>query len=242
MVRLDKRFRPGLALGIMLLAAPAFGQDGPLTTLMRPAPLSRQNQLFGDNPLTNTDRLSGEDSLSGQQNSRGRAAADPAKPGDEAAACDPARRRPTVPSLASGGSGPGEYGRFVDTGRTESAKPPASAPRPSSAAPSDRPLYGGTDRPLWNEGAPSAARQGPPRPGASARADRDAPTNGTRGDDATAESRVAPAAGVDRPLWAEPGDTYAAPADPCATDASTRRAGVATQPTQSLFFGTIPAR
>lgn len=60
-----------------------------------------------------------------------------------------------APSVFGGGSGPGDYGRYLPNAPassiTASAAPrPAGSPARSPGV--DRPLYGGTDRPLWSTG------------------------------------------------------------------------------------------
>lgn len=213
-------------LGMTLLASPVMAQDRPLTTLMRPQPLSRtdalsrQSRLFGEDPLANVDALAGTGSLSNRPPATRRTDA-AGKPGGTATACDPrtsAGRRPAF-GVATGGSGPGEYGRFVDGGRGTATKPPAGTARATSTVPADRPLYGGTGRPLWRDGAPAK------------------PATTARNDAAAEESPGStidpvPTPGVDRPLWTDAGGTRAA-ADPC----EERAAGIPGASTQTLFFG-----
>ena len=219
---------------LVVLAAPALAQDRPLTTLMRPAPLSRQaplgqsdplsqpDRLFNDNGLSSVDPLTGDDSLAGQRADRRQVAGPPGargKPGDDPAGCASragSRREAALPNASGSGSGPGEYERFVGTGRSGAAKP--------AATPGERSLYGGTDRPLWNTL--------PPGPAAPAPRPAGAPTMAR-------ERAVAPAPGVDRPLWAESGASRPA-ADPC--DPATRRAGLPASPNQTLFLKTTPPR
>lgn len=231
-----------VAVGLVLLATPALAQDPPLTTLLvpHPSPLTRVDPLAGPDrlfegaPLTNENALGGEGSLSNPRPVRRPRAGDLADPADDpvaaanqvhrpAAGCDPqteGSRRPGAPNVAAGGSGPGEYARFVPAGRTGAAKPPARAARPSAAVPGDRPLYGGVDRPLWNQSSPSTPRE--------------TPSDGAAASDAPAAPATA-SAGVDQPLWGEP-------AAPCDADPATRRAGAARPPSETLLFGTGPAR
>ena len=224
-----------MALGLTLLAAPAFAQDAPLTTLMRPQPLAGQTRLGGGDPLARPDRLSGErslsntDALAGEDSLSGQRVASGGKPG-ETVACDArasgAARTGRQAGIAVGGSGPGEYGRFVETER------PAPSKRTAAAAPAyypgtaDRPLVGGTDRPLWGDpSARGAAKPGPARAAATGAG------AGAIGAPATAPAATA---SVDRPLWETEAAGRPGGAEPCSTAAA--------PPTQTLFFNTGPAR
>lgn len=221
--RLDLSVAAALALAV--LAGPALAQDGPLTTLMRPQPLAgpsslgrnddltRSEQLFGDDPLASVNALSGTGSLSNQRPAT--RPADPAKPGKEAAGCDPRTTARPAFGLGSGGSGPGEYSRFVDNGRGADGKQPEAAAERPGTPPGDRPLYGGTDRPLWNDGTPSPARRGAARARVAGET-RQRPAGGTR-QAAGSDAPAGPAPAFDRPLWGDAVPAPSAAAVPCQT-------------------------
>ncbi len=114
----------------------------------------------------------------------------------------------TGPSLYGGGSGPGDYGRYVPgappagaPGQASAGAAPAAATTPATAG--DRPLYGGNDRPLWSAGqqprTPVAGPRGKAGSPAEAAAERDP------GDATTPQPNALPAPVRDRPLWAEKG-------------------------------------
>ena len=122
-------------------------------------------------------------------------------PCDRAGAASPGggATAPTRPSLYGSGSGPGGYGQYIP------GAPPPTDPsgNKQSAAAADRPLYGGTERPLWDTGARRpAAAAAKPAPTTTA-------SSGEPGKDpasaAPAPPSMIPAPVRDRPLWVEGG-------------------------------------
>ncbi len=171
----------------LLWAGPALAQvpPEPFDSLLRPSPLSSPNALSGPNALTRPDALSSPNPLS---------TPDPLSQPDlllqgGKTPCDrttasrqdagPSARRPggrSAAPLAYGGTGPGEYGRFVpglatprlptqpDTpGQPRRPEAPATPPL-STMAPTnpfgwgDRPLIAGTVPAGRGEAAPGADR------------------------------------------------------------------------------------
>ena len=181
-------------------------QDGPLTTLLQPQKLDRSRPLLRPEESGSAESASGR----GAPCTRQSRAAGPA------------------PSVLGGGSGPGDYGRFLpsapstaspSTAATSTAATPNAATRPGSAsAPAgaapparapgvDRPLYGGTDRPLWDTGDRRPVTAGKPAP--SSDTERTATATAT-----AAPAGTAPAPPRDRPLWGD--GSLMASADPAA--------------------------
>lgn len=211
--------RFGAIVGIALLLgvapqAPAAAQpllpDSPLATLLQPQKLDRSRPLLPQRDLT------------GSQADRRAGAGTRASPCERPApgrAVTGGSGQPSGP-VSGGGSGPGEYARYMPGATTptpSSGSPPTTQPSaPSTAAPRnkgvDRPLYGGNDRPLWGFGQPR-----PDSPAAKpTTAGQDVPAQSASAE-AAPESTI-PAPVRDRPLWADRSLTGAA--DPMPDDSA----------------------
>ncbi|MDT7951541.1 MAG: hypothetical protein RQ966_08550 [Acetobacteraceae bacterium] len=175
-----------------------------LDSLLRPQKLDRSPSL-----------------LSRQPSAQARSGATPCERQPSAASGGASvRTLPSGPSLSSSGAGPGEYSHFMPIPAT--AAPPgktsgaalraapaaAAAERAGTQTPvADRPLFGGNDRPLWNDGAPRAGlAAGSVRPGAPAAPGSDPAAL------ASGEQPALPVPPRDRPLWAE--RNFVTPATP----------------------------
>lgn len=218
-----------LAAALVLLgAAPAYAQNllpdqpllssPPLTTLLQPQRLDRSKPLLPQDvartPATPCQRVTAGAGM-------------PAP----ASAASPGR-------AATGGSGPGEYGRYMPGAAASGTLPTDSPAKPGgtrSAAPADKPvtpgagtsapsrgadkpLYGGIDRPLWNTGEQRAPSNGAATPGegaGSAALSPDAPVAIPR----------------DRPLWND--GTPVQPGAPLTGAAAVAAAGLGLSPCSS---------
>lgn len=191
---------------LSLLAAPARAQNllpdrpllssPPLTTLLQPQRLDRSKPLLPQDAVRTP----------------GTPCQRPAT-GSEPRPATPAASRGRA---ATGGSGPGEYGRYIPGAAASGANPSAAVTNPTgtgSAAPADKPaapgsstpassargvdkpLYGGIDRPLWNTGEQRA-----PLGSNSTVAGDKAATATLNPDSAAALPR-------DRPLWEDGSST-----------------------------------
>lgn len=149
-------------------------QDGPLTTLLQPQKLDRSRPLL-------------------PQAGEGTGSAD-STPGRTTPCTRQGKAAGPAPLVLGGGSGPGDYGRYLPTPPSSAAAPTAalrsgSTSSPVGTAPPTR--TPGVDRPLWDTGDRRATTAGKPAP--SSDADKAA----------GATASPAPAPARDRPLWAD---------------------------------------
>ncbi|MGI4808958.1 MAG: hypothetical protein ACRYF2_12735 [Janthinobacterium lividum] len=176
-------------------------QDRSLTTLLQPQRLDNSRPLL---------RPSGEGAGSPDAANRNT----PCVRQGGAPATGAAGARPgAAPSVFGGGSGPGDYGRYLPNAPASSSTASATS-RP--AAPStrnpgvDRPLYGGTDRPLWDTGdrRPSSDTTSQPSGGRSSGSQSSAgkpsqPSGATQAGGTPAPGTPQDRLPRDRPLWGD---------------------------------------
>ena len=184
-------------------------QERPLTTLLQPQKLDRSRPL-----------LPQQAAGAGTANR----ATPCARPGGPAGTGSSQAKPSSTPSIFGGGSGPGDYGRYLPGATTQPSSAPttraAPSPAPANSLPAtrttgvDRPLYGGTDRPLWDTGErrPSSGTPGKPTTGKSPQS-----ADGEAANKDSAPSGVA-APVRDRPLWAD--GSLMVPVDPAARSGS----------------------
>jgi len=167
-------------------------QDPSLTTLLQPQKLDNSRPLL---------RPGGEGTGSPDATANGNTPC--VRQGGVPATGAAGTRPGAAPSVFGGGSGPGDYGRYLPNAAapssTASATPRPAAP-PARNSGVDRPLYGGTDRPLWDTGErrPPSGTASQSSPGKPSQPSGAAQTTGTPAP-GTPQSRLP----RDRPLWAD---------------------------------------
>lgn len=171
-------------------------QDRSLTTLLQPQKLDNSRPLL---------RPSGEGMGSPDASNRNTPCV---RPGGAPSTGAAGTRPRAAPSVFGGGSGPGDYGRYLPnapaSSSTASATPRPAAPSAPNAG-VDRPLYGGTDRPLWDTGdrRPPSDTAGQPSAGQSSAGKPSQPSGATPTGGTPAPGTPQDRLPRDRPLWGD---------------------------------------